>query len=218
MFFWYLFNTQFIDFCIESKVKTVIRTFLALPLEIQVSLKTTCSALQEQFSSEKLRWVTHENMHLTIRFFGDVEEDQVEVMADALTAAIRDVTTSDIVLKGLGTFENSSAYNVLWAGIEDQEALREIKRLTDEALEGILPIKTHRRYRPHLTLARMKKIYDRERFMDAIAQNETKDFGTYKLDRLVLFQSILGECGPVYRELRKIKLGERKVQKGSRRP
>lgn len=184
----------------------MIRTFLALPLEIQKSLKTTCSKLQDQFSSEKLRWVRHENMHLTIRFFGDVEEKQLGELADTLSAALGVVPSGEICIKGLGTFENRSSYNVLWAGIEDPEPLREIKSITDEALKEIQPVKIHRNYRPHLTLARMKRIYERERLLDEIARYEATDFGTYKLDRLVLFQSILGEKGPVYKELREIVL------------
>lgn len=184
----------------------MIRIFLALPLKVQASLRTTCSKLQDQFSNEKLRWVRQENMHLTIRFFGDVEEERIVELADALKVALSDVPSGEICIKGLGTFENRSSYNVLWAGIEDPEPLREIKSITDEALKEIQPVKIHRNYRPHLTLARMKRIYERERFMDEIVRYEATDFGTYKLDRLVLFQSILGEQGPVYKELHEVVL------------
>lgn len=182
----------------------MIRTFLALPLEIQASLRTTCSDLKIQFSKEKLRWVNEENIHLTIRFFGDVKEDQIGQITAVVSSALYDVPASEISLKGLGTFENSSSYHVLWAGIKDQSLLHEIKGRIDEALNELLPIKIHRRYHPHLTLARMKRIYDRERFLEEISRYSTSDFGSYRLDRLVLFQSILGERGPVYKELHEI--------------
>lgn len=145
-------------------------------------------------------------MHLTIRFFGDIEEDLVPVIGDALIVKLGDFQGGIIKIKGLGTFENRSAYNVLWAGIEDTQKLLEIKQIVDQTLEEVLPIKTHRRYRPHLTLARMKRIYHRDRFLEEISKYETTDFGTYALDRLVLYQSILGERGPVYKELKEIKL------------
>lgn len=180
----------------------MIRTFLALPMEIGESLRSTCNKLQVQFNSEKLRWVKEENMHLTIRFFGDIEEGQVGEIASTLSASLSVALAGEISVRGLGTFENGTSYSVLWAGIEDPDPLREIKNIVDVALKEILPVKTHRHYRPHLTLARMKRIYERDRFLDEISQYETKDFGSYKLNRLVLFQSILGEQGPVYKELR----------------
>ena len=72
----------------------MIRAFLALPLKIDQSLQKACTQLKDQFSGEKLRWVRLENMHLTIRFFGDIEEEQIDDIADVIHAALREVPTA----------------------------------------------------------------------------------------------------------------------------
>lgn len=179
----------------------MIRTFLAFPIQVENSLLRVCAQLKDEFSSEKLRWVPEENMHLTIRFFGDVEEELVPDIAGKIAKALNEFSSAEITIKGLGKFENRSTYSVLWAGIEDPGMLIDIKGLVDTALAEVLPVQTHRKYRPHLTLARMKRIYNTERFNEAISAYEFMDFGNYRVDHLVLYQSILGEQGPVYKEL-----------------
>ena len=184
----------------------MIRTFLALPLEIHTSLTNVAGVLKDKFSHEKLRWVKEENMHLTIKFFGDIEEEQVSEIGEALKSAFAGFPSGEIRIRGLGTFENWSNYNVLWAGIEDPEVLVEIKNMADEALKLILPVQTQRHYRPHLTLARMKKLHNKEKFLEEIAKYKEENFGIYNVNRLVLFQSILGEQGPGYNELKELVL------------
>lgn len=184
----------------------MIRTFLAFPVSIKSDLSEASELLKNKFSHEKLRWVKRENMHLTIRFFGDLNDSTVQLIGDKLVERFDGFQAGDIQISGLGTFENWSHTNVLWAGIENPETLVKIREMADTALQQILPVDQGRKYRPHLTLARMKKLQDRNFFLSEVDKYAKDDFGVYPINKLVLYQSILGLGAPIYKSLKEFKL------------
>lgn len=102
-----------------------------------------------------VRWQTDEQIHLTLRFIGEVDRHRGEDLAAAL-GAIRH-PPFEIALNGLGTFGSRGQAEVIWAGVAPHDQLRTLHKKVDQACvrAGLEP--EHRAYSPHITLARLKR-------------------------------------------------------------
>jgi len=104
---------------------------------------------------EGARWVAPENLHISLRFIGEVDEDVAEDLAEALSKVTAEPFA--VTVKGLGTFGHPP--HAVWAGVEDepQGALAALYANVESALvrEGLEP--EHRKYTPHVTLARLRQ-------------------------------------------------------------
>ena len=101
------------------------------------------------------RWQGDEQIHLTLRFIGEVERNIAEDIAGALTAVRQ--PTFDIELNGIGTFSRGGQPEVIWAGVAPHEPLKALHKKIDQACvrAGLEP--ERRAYSPHITLARLKR-------------------------------------------------------------
>lgn len=127
------------------------RLFVALPLPTAVT--DVLAAVREP--ADDVRWVPPEQMHVTLRFLGDVPEDDVAGIEAAL-ARVRHPAVA-LRIAGLGVFASIRRPRVLWAGLEDAAAVTTLHRRTTAALAstGIEP--DRKAFHPHVTLARLKR-------------------------------------------------------------
>ncbi|PZQ64492.1 MAG: RNA 2',3'-cyclic phosphodiesterase [Phenylobacterium zucineum] len=128
----------------------MIRLFAALPIPPDIA-----RALQpRQTGIEWARWNPPENLHVTLRFFGDLRED----VARDLDAALLEVRGHpfEIVLQGAGAFGEGADVHAIWAGVEENAGLRRLAEACETAARraGLKPEK--RRYHPHVTLAYLR--------------------------------------------------------------
>jgi len=144
-----------------------------------------------------------QNLHLTLRFIGEVENG----MLPDIDAALGTVTAPafDVVLDGIGQFGSRSRARVLWAGVERNEALMHLNQKVESALvrAGIPP--EERRYSPHITLARLRDAPP-ERIGRFIQDRALFRAGPIRMEHFTLFESRLGHGGPVYEPLREYPL------------
>lgn len=126
------------------------RLFVAI--ELPEWVKAELSGLS--FGLPNTNWVPDEQLHLTLRFIGEVDKVQFEEIAQALTEVQLD--PFDLVLEGVGTFPPRGTPTVLWVGVEKSEPLLQLRRRVDSALNqaGVPP--EGRKFSPHITLARLK--------------------------------------------------------------
>ena len=141
------------------------------------------------------RWRPLEALHVTLRFFGEVREDQ----ADDLDAELAVVTGSplDITLEGVGAFGEGEAIHAVWAGVADSEALRVLAHRCETAARraGLKP--EHRAYKPHVTLAYLTRP-DPARVAVWIQANNLLKSPTFRLAGFGLYSSTLGPGGSAY--------------------
>ncbi|WP_207484811.1 RNA 2',3'-cyclic phosphodiesterase [Arenibaculum pallidiluteum] len=149
------------------------------------------------------RWTEPENLHLTVRFIGEVGED-VLAEIDLALAAVR-APGFDLMLDGVGQFGQGRKARVLWAGVERSDALVHLNQKVESALvrAGLAP--EERRFSPHVTLARLKDAPPERvaRFMEERALFRTEPF---PIRHFTLFESRTGNGGPVYVPLREYEL------------
>jgi 2'-5' RNA ligase len=178
-----------------------IRAFFGLPLpEAQRGLLdrylAECAALAPEF-----RWTPAANLHLTVRFLGQVELSIAEGIADQLAAS--DLRAFELRLGDVGTFRRGRLARVVWLGL--RSGAEEIARLADtvEAESGRAGLEAEaRRYHAHLTLARA-------RARDGAAMSAlppAPQLAGWRADELILYRSRLGRGGSVYEPQRRIRL------------
>jgi 2'-5' RNA ligase len=170
----------------------VIRLFTAL--ELPAAARERLAALAGGVPGA--RWIPAENMHLTVRFIGDVDEPTAGDLAEVL-AAVR-ARAFDIVIEGVGAFSRGRKPSVLWAGVARNDALMHLQgRIESVLVRAGLPPEP-RRFSPHDTLARLKAS-PRARVEEFIAAHSLLRLPPVRADSFTLFSSFHGHENPTYR-------------------
>jgi 2'-5' RNA ligase len=169
----------------------VIRLFvaLALPEAHRQQLSRLCHGVRDA------RWVPHENMHLTLRFIGEVEEPRVPEITDALGRVKGDQFS--LTLSGLGHFKNGRRIRSLWAGTEPCDALVQLQNRIDISLRYADLPPDGRRFTPHVTLGRLKNGVA-EQVGAWIEANGLFRADPFPVEQFVLFESYLSHTGAIY--------------------
>lgn len=178
------------------------RAFIALKLPAQViaALSDLQSALKKQ--GLKLRWVQPANIHLTLKFLGDVSAEQLQAVKSVIQELSGSQTAFTLESKGLGVFPSVKKARVLWSGIHgDVDRLGVLKSELERALAGIGFVPDNRIFKGHLTLGRVKGRIDGKTLASAIAACGAFTSSPWAVEHLVLFKSDLTPTGAVYSEL-----------------
>lgn len=157
--------------------------------------------LQEQLKARgmKLRWVRPENIHLTLKFLGDMPEADVAAVEAALQRAARDQAPLNLTHQGMGAFPGIKRPRVLWTGLGGEvDRLRDLVRQLETALEPLGFKKEKRPFKAHLTLARIKGRLDAQQLLDAIQALGGYPPLAFEAGRMVLYQSQLRPQGAIY--------------------
>ena len=168
-----------------------MRLFVALGLPEAVSTQLT--GLIGGIPGAK--WVPPENLHLTLRFIGEVEPWRAEEVDEAL-AGIR-ARPFDLVLNGLGLFEKAGRINALWVGIERSEALLRLQAKIETALQRVGLEPERRRFAPHVTLARTERAPP-DKLISFVQAHNLFRAPVMRVEAFCLFSSKLGKEQAVY--------------------
>jgi 2'-5' RNA ligase len=184
-----------------------LRSFVALPLppDVLEALGAVCAALREQPWQDRVRWVPEANLHVTLQFLGSLDPDRRPGVEAAIDALARESRPFDCRVRELRAFPSRGRARVLVAALADDEALRSLAEGLGAALaqQGFAP--EARRFRPHVTLGRVRRPPLRE----AGAALRTLDFAPvdFTARELVLFASELHTDGARYTPLARFPLG-----------
>ncbi len=174
-----------------------MRLFVALeiPSTVRKNLAELLKSLRS--ISPQTRWVRPENLHVTLKFIGEVPETKLAAIRSAL-AGVRSEQPVTLDFHGLGFFRNEKHPRVFWAGIAASPNLKTLAADIDKATEklGILPEK--RPFSPHLTLARFETPRLPEKLRAAIQENAALDFGSLRTNQFHLIESKLKSSGAEY--------------------
>lgn len=190
-----------------------IRAFLAIPLPDDVT--AALCHLAEQVAQARiigLKPVRLENMHLTLKFFGDLNAGQVESIVDTVTHTVKTIRPFTLRLGNVGAYPNNRSPRVLWVGLDgDVAPLQDTHRRIESALGQIAIKPDSREFRPHLTIARIRdrtSHNERRRAAEALFSAEVRSGLSVPVNHLRLMRSILRPEGPQYTSLAEIPIGE----------
>lgn len=187
-----------------------IRSFIAieLPEEIRLKLGQVESRLKSG-SPSGIRWVKPENIHLTLKFLGNVAADRTAEITDSIETAAQKMAPFRLEIRGGGAFPDLTRLQVVWIGIKGEVAkLGQLQQSIETNLERLGFAAETRRFTAHLTLARLdRKVSPSERrsFGQLIAGAEF-EAGNLEVDGVSLMRSQLTGQGAVYSRLSFIKL------------
>lgn len=186
----------------------MIRAFLAI--DLPESYRAGLSAVQDYLkkSGADVRWTNVANIHLTLKFFGDIEESQVETLAGAATPITGAIPAFTLGVQGLGTFPGPKSPRVIWLGLSGQTNI--LAHLVDNLEQAFAPLgfpPEKRKFTPHLTLGRVRSSQGREALSRALQTVTLPDFAEIQVQNLVLYRSTLRSQGALYTPLQKIALG-----------
>lgn len=166
------------------------RLFVAIrpPADIRAKLLTLMSGVMHA------RWQDDDQLHITLRFIGEVDRHQANDIADSLRHI--GFTSFEIALSGVGCFESKGHPHTLWAGIQPRTQLTQLHQKIDRAClrTGLSP--DDRSYLPHITLARLNRAAGP---LDAfLAQHAGLASPPFMVNDFMLFESHLGQAGSTY--------------------
>ena len=185
----------------------MIRAFIAVDLDDPV-IEKVCNVVEILKSRiTEIRWLRKENLHLTLKFLGNIAESQVEPITAALRHPLGLFSPCTISAKGLGVFPDFRRPKILWVGLTGDQLVQ----LAAEIESALMPIgftPENRAFTPHLTIGRWREgsrpVKNLRQEIDSLNDFE---FGACAVRQIVLFQSVLKPEGASYSELKTIQLG-----------
>lgn len=186
-------------------MKNRIRTFIAvsLPSSILAGVKKMMRTFQTDFRD--IRWSEPKNLHITLKFLGDIPLNDLPQLIRAVTQSIHQTFAFDLTFQGIGAFPNRESPKTLWIGC--WEGSDELIQLAKTINEGLLPLgypKETRRFSPHLTIGRVKNPV--EGVMPIFHKQHDHLFGSCSVSEVQIVSSELTRKGPIYDEIAAVPL------------
>ena len=180
---------------------------IELPDSIKKVIATTISYYRSSIK-DKIKWVESHNLHLTLRFIGEVSEDRVEILTSLFDDVINKYQPFSYELTGMGCFPNLVKPRVIWIGAgKGKDQLTEIANEIESKLvdcAGLTPEK--KPFKPHITIGRLKmqgKPRLTNKCIELIGNDKNKLFGEFKPEYCSLIKSVLTQDGPIYTTIHK---------------
>jgi len=189
-------------------MSNTIRAFIAI--ELPETIKSSIETIQARLKSLELplRWVRVENIHLTMKFLGDIEEIEIESIESVLRDSVKMQAPLTLSAKGVGVFPGIRRPRVLWVGIHDHETgLAGLQKSIENQLHRIGYSKEGRPFKGHLTVGRAKGYVDERKFKEALDSFLAFESSLFTVNEFFIFRSVLKQGGPEYTKLIRIPLG-----------
>lgn len=172
-----------------------MRCFLAI--ELSEEAREELLRVQKRLPESKMKLVEPENLHLTLKFFGELSDFQVNKVKEVLEQI--KFEKFKVRLSTLGIFPSQKFIRVVWVSIEPKEQLIALQQSIDEALhkEGF---KRDRSFETHITLARVKQVKDKEALLKRLKETKVRPI-EFEIKGFVLKKSTLTEQGPIYEDI-----------------
>jgi 2'-5' RNA ligase len=184
----------------------MLRAFIAieLPAEIQEAIAHNTAGLKKALPKPLVRWVVEQNVHLTLKFLGDVSPANLELLAEALKVEAAQHDHFTMSVGGLGAFPNVRRARLVWIGLEVPAELAMLQRCVEGVATRLGYPAEERSFSPHLTLGRVGQTVsggDQAKIRSALEACRVGPLGTVKVDAVHIFKSDLQPSGSVYTHL-----------------
>jgi 2'-5' RNA ligase len=186
-----------------------LRTFIAV--DFGKAIRDRAVALQEKLaqSGAPVKWVEAENLHVTMLFLGEVDDRDVPAVCSAVAECCLGRTPFSMSIETLGCFPHARRPRVIWIGVG--QGTQELCSLHDALEPPLLDLGCYRRedrkYRPHVTLGRVRSDRSADKLAESLAKNTGWRGGETVVRELLVMGSELTSDGPLYTVLSRARLG-----------
>ncbi len=183
-----------------------MRTFIAI--ELPKPVKETLARLEERLkrTGADVKWVEPDNIHLTLKFLGEVGEEKLDRIYEAMQKTCADKKTFLTRISGVGAFPRLSSPRTIWAGIDKGEKeIKEIAKDLEEKIQKLGIPKEDRPFSSHITIGRTRSGLNRDKLIrELTAAGDFLNAGLleFNVGKITLFQSTLTSKGPIYEPLK----------------
>ena len=177
-----------------------MRCFLAIDLNYEC--RDYLFNLQKEISKfVKAKWVEKKNLHLTLKFLGDLDENKLETVKRILSEI--KLKKFKIYLNELGVFPNENVINIIWVGIKPERDIMNLQKRIDEVLLDLFS--KDQKFLSHITLGRVKFIKNKEKLKGILKETKINKI-EFEVNKFRLYKSELTKNGPRYYVLDEYKL------------
>lgn len=187
-----------------------MRAFIAI--ELSDGAKQYLAKLQTQLkkSGADIKWVNPSNIHLTLKFLGEINEEQLAEISGIMQKIASSQKEFVLGLGNIGAFPDISSAKVIWAGVnEGEEETKFIAKNLEEAISEIGIPKEGRPFSSHITIGRPRSGLNRTKLMQLLkelTEKPAEEKPQFKVARIALYKSTLTSEGPIYEALREVNL------------
>jgi len=183
------------------QVSEIVRAFLSVDIENQAlfpHISETQSKLDTNLAKMKL--VEIENIHFTLRFFGDTSLTKIDEIESCLSQI--EIEPFEIKVHGVGAFPNNRRPRVIWIGVtQNADRICNLKAEIDSHLEELGYQSERRKFTPHATIARVRFVKDAEKLINNLDGLVNESIGSMTVSKFNLKKSTLTPSGPIYETL-----------------
>ena len=180
----------------------LLRAFIAIeiPQEIKRQIAGQTAELRRMIG-RSVRWVMPENIHLTLKFLGDISPTNIDLLAQALKTEVGQHLPFEIDVDGLGAFPNVRRPRVIWIGLNAPADLTRLQHHLETATARLGYVSDDKPFSPHLTIGRIREQLssdETQSLRNALENTKVGALGKFAVKSVHLFQSELKPAGPIY--------------------
>lgn len=154
----------------------------------------------------KMKIVEPRNIHLTLKFLGETDEELIPEIKKVMESSVNDTSPFSCELNGIGAFPSMEYVRVIWIGLKDNGETTTIATRLENGLEPYGFKKERRGFTPHITIARVKNVREKQEMKKFLQEYSNTSFGTVDVNAILLKKSELRREGPIYETLAEVKL------------
>lgn len=179
---------------------------MGIPLGESVTEQINLFSKELADTGGDFRFVSPQNLHLTLSFLGDVEEEKISLLVEKLSYLLAKKERLKIEILGAEVFPGGKRINVIWLGLRNGTQSKELVGLMKKINQTLAIKNNHEEEIPHLTIARVKSGKNKEKISEVIKKFEKVSFGSFVADKIILYESELTPEGPGYKVVREFLL------------
>ena len=192
---------QLMKLLLNNDIMSKIRAFLAIDLKEE--FKPQIKEIIEDFKTlnTDIKFVEVENLHFTLKFFGDVDENKINQISEIVSNTLEGFDPFNLKIQGCGAFPNLNHIKVIWLGTEENTILNSLHDDLDDEFSKI-GFKKDSRFSNHLTIGRMKSAKNKNQVKEKLNDYKTVEIGEMSIGRISLKKSTLTPDGPIYEDVK----------------
>ena len=174
-----------------------MRLFLGIPLPDDLLDVIEKYESNKEFKKFKITWIKRDNLHITLKFLGEVQGEKLNLIKINLSKALKGYQFFYLKPVDINAFPSDHNLRMISLNFEPLLQLSKIVNYIEIALEALGFSKEARLFRPHVTLSRLKDKIDKEKLLEIFKKNKF-EFDKIRVDKIILYESILDKHGAKY--------------------